>query len=302
MNRILCPRCGKRAKYPDEYAGKTVKCPKCGQSITLPARASILSPNKSGTINNMLIAKALILCAILITVSAAIYASIPHIQIVLDERERRLRDERESREYWETRAAAEQHSKAAEQQAKAEESRRIERKRIIEDTARAFLGDSGSYKIPSLAALKQRSIPAHSEHHIKGKILVLDWDGSPLWDDVMVHLDPVLCATSPTEIGTVCIVVREHKWMREYYKKNPWYTAPPQDPRFTMTDLTVHGYDWHIYLLDNRLEVVRGMLKIEIGEPPSEITRYENYTGWDMIKQPSRSAVLLYLQKLPKLR
>ncbi len=37
MNRINCPGCGHRLKYPDEHSGKRVKCPKCGGSLQLPA-------------------------------------------------------------------------------------------------------------------------------------------------------------------------------------------------------------------------------------------------------------------------
>lgn len=34
MIRFNCPSCGKRLKFPPEYAGRSVKCPKCGASIS----------------------------------------------------------------------------------------------------------------------------------------------------------------------------------------------------------------------------------------------------------------------------
>ena len=36
MNRVICPKCGKRLKYPDNMAGKAAKCTKCDKSFLLP--------------------------------------------------------------------------------------------------------------------------------------------------------------------------------------------------------------------------------------------------------------------------
>jgi hypothetical protein len=64
MNRISCPHCAKRLTYPDERAGRTAKCPACGQSFvlagesvrgrrsesSLPPPAAVQDPTKSANL------------------------------------------------------------------------------------------------------------------------------------------------------------------------------------------------------------------------------------------------------------
>lgn len=38
---IACGSCGKQIKAPDKYAGRIVKCPKCGNSIGVPGMQSV---------------------------------------------------------------------------------------------------------------------------------------------------------------------------------------------------------------------------------------------------------------------
>lgn len=39
-NRIRCSNCGQKIRYRPEHAGKKLKCPKCGTSVTLPSSSS----------------------------------------------------------------------------------------------------------------------------------------------------------------------------------------------------------------------------------------------------------------------
>jgi len=45
MNRMLCPTCDAKLKYPDEWGGKRAKCPECGHSFRLTL--SVEGPAKS---------------------------------------------------------------------------------------------------------------------------------------------------------------------------------------------------------------------------------------------------------------
>lgn len=43
MNRIQCPNCGHKLKYPDNHAGMKAKCEQCGHSFRLPSVATTSS-------------------------------------------------------------------------------------------------------------------------------------------------------------------------------------------------------------------------------------------------------------------
>jgi hypothetical protein len=46
MNHIICLNCGGSMKYPDAYAGKRAKCPKCAYAFRLPAPARLPLPDE----------------------------------------------------------------------------------------------------------------------------------------------------------------------------------------------------------------------------------------------------------------
>jgi predicted Zn finger-like uncharacterized protein len=51
VNAFLCPQCRAVFKVPDAAAGKTAKCPKCGQLLRLPAAAFPPSPLTPPTVS-----------------------------------------------------------------------------------------------------------------------------------------------------------------------------------------------------------------------------------------------------------
>ena len=52
MNRVLCPSCGHKLKYPNDYAGKQAKCQKCGGLVRLPPLSTPSLPENNALMDS----------------------------------------------------------------------------------------------------------------------------------------------------------------------------------------------------------------------------------------------------------